>query len=119
MFRSISRRRFAPIFMATILTMSATFTGAAKADSLNRWVTIENYTGYTIVRFYGSHRDMDTWGRDHLGNEVLPSGYTIDLNFSRDGSGYCIYDFRAEFDDGDVLEKFGVNVCEIGTFTYH
>lgn len=119
MTRSVSRRRLASLFISTALAMTSAFASAARADSLNRWVTIENNTGFTIVRFYGSHRDMDTWGRDHLGNEVLPDGYSIDINFSRDGSGYCIYDFRAEFDDGDVLEKFGVNVCEIGTFTYH
>jgi hypothetical protein len=112
------RRRLAPAVIASAIVAASIFAGAAKAENLNRWVTIENRTGYTIVAFYGSHRDMTSWGRDHLGNDVLPTGYSLDINFSRDGSGYCIYDFRAEFDDGDVLEKYGVNVCKIGTYTY-
>jgi hypothetical protein len=29
-----------------------------------------------------------------------------------------MFDFRAVFDDGDVLERGDVNICEIGTFTY-
>ncbi|MBV7408013.1 hypothetical protein KJP29_03355 [Maritimibacter sp. DP1N21-5] len=91
----------------------------AQADNLNRWVTVVNKTGYTIVRFYASHKGMRNWGVDHLGRQQLPSGYSFQLNFSNDRSGYCIYDFRAEFDDGDVLERFGVNVCEIGTYTYN
>lgn len=112
---------FSKFFVAAaicVLALVSSVTGAA-ADNLNRWVKIVNNTGYTIVAFYASHRDMQSWGYDHLGNNVLPSGYNFDINFSRDGSGYCIYDFRAEFDDGDVLEKYGVNVCEVGTYTYH
>jgi len=89
----------------------------AIADNLNRVVTIINNTGYTIVRFYGSHTDAQGWQEDILGSNVLPSGRSVNINFD-DGTGYCIFDFRAEFDDGDVLEKYGVNVCEIPSFTY-
>ncbi len=49
---------------------------------------------------------------------MLPSGNSVVINFD-DGTGYCIFDLRAEFEDGDVLEKFGVNVCELGSFTYN
>ncbi|GKY88069.1 hypothetical protein [Sinisalibacter aestuarii] len=92
--------------------------GAASADNLDRRVRIVNNTGYTIIHFYGSHTDANSWQEDILGNSVLPSGNSVTVNFD-DGTGYCIFDLRAEFDDGDVLEKFGVNVCEIGTFTYN
>jgi hypothetical protein len=35
-----------------------------------------------------------------------------------DGTGYCVFDFRAVFEDGEVLEKFGNNVCELAEFNY-
>jgi hypothetical protein len=92
--------------------------GAASADNLDRRVRIINNTGFTIVRFYGSHTDANSWQEDILGSEVLPSGNSVVINFD-DGTGYCIFDLRAEFEDGDVLEKFGVNVCELGSFTYN
>lgn len=92
--------------------------GAAMADNLNRVVEIVNKTGFTITEFYGSHTDAQTWEEDILGTDVLPSGRSVNINFD-DGTGYCIFDLKAVFDDGDVLEKFGVNVCEIGTFTYN
>lgn len=90
---------------------------AAPASALDRRVTIVNKTGFTIVRFYGSNTGADTWQEDILGNDVLPSGSSVTINFD-DDSGYCKFDFKAIFEDGDELVKQNVNVCEIGTFTY-
>lgn len=104
--------------LATAIFAVALISSVSSAAALDRRVRIINNTGYTIVRFYGSHRDATTWQEDILGNSVLPSGSSVTVNFD-DGTGYCIFDFRAEFEDGDVLEKFGVNICEIGTFTYN
>jgi hypothetical protein len=91
---------------------------ALPAAALDRRVRIVNNTGYTIVEFYGSHTDARSWQEDILGRDVLPSGSSVNINFD-DGTGYCIFDFKAVFSDGDVLTKYGVNVCEIGTYTYH
>ena len=78
---------------------------------------IINNTGFTIVEFYGSNTGSDSWEEDILGTDVLPSGSSVVIDFD-DRSGYCKFDFRAVFEDGDVLEKGGVNICEIATFTY-
>lgn len=91
---------------------------AAPASALDRNVRIINQTGYTIVEFYGSNKGSDSWEEDILGADVLPSGSSVVINFD-DGTGYCVFDFRAIFSDGDVLEKFGINVCEVGEFTYY
>ena len=103
---------------AVAAALVAGLAGPAAADNLNRWVTIVNRTGYTMVEFYGSHTDADSWQEDILGLDVLPSGRSMNVNFD-DGTGYCIFDLKAVFEDGDVLEEFGVNICRIGTFTYN
>ena len=36
-----------------------------------------------------------------------------------DGTGYCMFDFRAVFSDGDVLIREEINVCEIPSYRYH
>ena len=110
--RTIFKALLAAMFFVMTLALTVT-----SASALDRRVKIINQTGYTIVRFYGSHTDAGSWQEDILGNNVLPSGNSVMINFD-DGTGYCIFDFRAEFDDGDVLEKFGVNICEIPSFTY-
>lgn len=96
----------------------ALFASTMAAQALDRRVTIVNNTGYTMVRFYASHRDAKSWEEDIFGNKVLYSGYSVVINID-DGSGYCIFDFKAVFDDGDEVESWGNNVCELSTFTFN
>ena len=100
--------------IAAILTL----TSALPAAALDRRVTIINDTGYTIVNFFGSNTGSQSWQEDILGNDVLPSGSSVVVNFN-DGTGYCKFDFLAVFDDGDQLIKENINICEISTFTYN
>jgi hypothetical protein len=90
---------------------------ASSASALDRRVRINNYTSYDIVEFYASHRDATSWQEDILGRNILPSGRSVVINID-DGTGYCVFDFRAVFNDGEVLEKFGNNVCELAEFNY-
>lgn len=99
------------------LTLALSLVTTLPAAALDRRVTIVNNTGFTIVEFYGSNTGADTWQEDILGADVLPSGQSAVINFD-DETGYCMFDFRAVFEDGEVLERGGINVCEIGTFTY-
>ncbi|WP_247743934.1 hypothetical protein [Shimia sp. R9_3] len=81
-------------------------------------VRIQNETGYVMVEFYGSNAGTDDWEEDILGADILPPGGSVRVNFE-DGTGYCMFDFKAVFEDGDVLTRSGVDVCKTGTFTYN
>lgn len=105
--------------LAAILLSFSLLAGLAlPASAANRKVRIINDTGYSIVRFYGSNKGTNSWEEDILGSSVLPSGSSVMIDFD-DGTGYCIFDFRAIFEDGDDLVRKGVNVCEISSFRYH
>lgn len=91
--------------------------GVSSVAALDRRVRINNHTSYDIVEFYASHRDADSWEEDILGRSILPAGRSVVINID-DGTGYCVFDFKAVFDDGDELEKYGNNVCELAEFTY-
>lgn len=91
---------------------------AAPASALDRHVKIVNKTGYTIMEFYGSNTGSDSWEEDILGLDVISPNTTTTINFD-DGSGYCMFDFKAVFDDGDVLIRKRVNICEVGSYTYN
>ncbi|MEY4871050.1 MAG: hypothetical protein RLZZ563_380 [Pseudomonadota bacterium] len=99
------------------LSASLGLLAALPAAALDRRVEIINNTGFTIVEFYGSNTGSKSWEEDILGTDVLPSGSSVVINFD-DESGYCKFDFRAVFEDGDVLDRGDVNICEIATFTY-
>tara|TARA_R110002124_G_scaffold30999_12_gene105690 strand:+ start:1337 stop:1654 length:318 start_codon:yes stop_codon:yes gene_type:complete len=100
------------IFILALTFAAALFSGAF---AQNRVVQIINDTNVTMTNFYATNRDQNSWGRDWFGSQVLPSGNAVNLNFD-DGSGYCIYDFRALFSDGDEVTRFGFNVCELGSW---
>ncbi len=87
-------------------------------DSRNRVVNINNSTGMTMTHFFASNSQMSSWGPEQLGpTTVLASGRTTTINFD-DGTGACIYDFKARFSNGQELKKFGVNVCVISNYNY-
>lgn len=85
--------------------------------ALDRRVRINNHSSYDIIEFYASHTDASGWEEDILGRSILPAGQSVVINID-DGSGYCIFDFKAVFEDGDELEKYGNNVCELAEFNY-
>ena len=110
----MNRRTILTTAFAAILSTA----GALPAAALDRRVTIVNNTNYTIMEFYGSNKGTDSWEEDILGRDVLRPGQSVRIDFD-DGTGYCKFDFKAIFDDDDVLVAQGINVCKIGTYTYN
>ncbi len=102
----------------TALLGLAAFAFVASASAEDRHVKIINETSATIVHFYGSNAGSDSWEEDILGQDVLKPGQSVNINFD-DGSGYCLFDFKAEFSDGDTLIRRGIDVCKTGTYRYH
>ena len=104
----------------TVASLALVFlaAGVVNASALDRRVQINNVSSYDIVEFYASNTGTQDWQEDILGENILPSGSSAMVNID-DGTGYCIYDFKVIFEDGDELERFGNNVCELDTFTYY
>lgn len=104
--------------LAIALGFCTLLAAAHPAAAADRRVRIVNDTGFTMVEFYGSNKGSQSWEEDILGTDVLEDGQSVVVNFD-DASGYCKFDFRAVFNDGDEVVETGVNVCEIGTFTFN
>lgn len=95
----------------TAMTMAGcddTTTGST--SSADRHVTIVNNTNKSMTRFYGSNAGANTWEEDILGTDVLPSGSSVRINFD-DGTGYCTFDFKAVFSNGQSVVQTNVDVC--------
>lgn len=87
------------------------------ATGADRVVEIINETGQTMTQFYASVTSTNSWEEDILDEDVLEDGDSVDINID-DGSGKCVYDFRAVFESGASAIKRGVNVCQISTFRF-
>lgn len=96
---------------------SAAMLVTLSAHAADRNVDLVNKTGMTMTAFYASVTNANSWEENILGNDSLDDGDTqpIDIN---DGSGKCVFDFKATFKNGSTVEKRGVNVCQISTFTF-
>jgi hypothetical protein len=91
--------------------------GAAPANAQDRHVQVVNETSHGIVQFFASNVERPNWEEDILGEAVLPVGQSVNINID-DGTGACLYDFKAVFDDGQELVRNGIDVCTVGTYTY-
>ena len=88
----------------------------AGSGSVDRHVTVYNASYSTITHFYGSQVGASTWEEDILGSAVIPSGGVVDINFD-DGTGACLFDFKAVFADGSTAVEQGIDVCRTSSVT--
>ena len=84
-------------------------------DAYNRDVRIHNQTGWSMTYLYAS--SGGNWGDDLLGSGVLAPGQSVVVTID-DGSGACRYSLRAEFDNGQSLQRNGVNACEVADYYF-
>ncbi len=86
--------------------------GASAQD--NRWATIFNDTGFDMITFQVAGPSDRTWGEDLLGGDNLRTGEGVSISWT----GPCNNDLRAEFSNGDVRERYRVNICRGGLYHY-
>lgn len=85
---------------------------APTGDGYNRDVTLINQSGEVIMFFYWSNVDMDSWGPDQLGTEIMGDGQNWFVTVD-DGSGACFFDFMAVTASERQIERRNVNVCSV------
>ena len=105
----------ATLTAAAILACS-TVAASAYSDSYGREIVLVNKSSKTITEFFASNIRRDTWEEDMLGDYVLRPGETVRLNMD-DGTGFCLFDFKATFTNGTTLVRRKVNICRGGQYT--
>ena len=105
---------FRPVLAAAV---GAVCLAAVSAHAENRDVTVTNATSVAMIEFYASNTGTNAWEEDILGVDVLEPGEAVLVTVD-DGTGACMFDFRATFSDGTEATKGSVNVCEITDFDF-
>ncbi|HLU00170.1 MAG TPA: hypothetical protein VKZ70_10560 [Burkholderiaceae bacterium] len=104
-----------------ILLMSAiavvTLAGTNAAVAADRKVKVINKTKTPLFAFYASRTSTDDWEEDILGDDVIMPGRSLVIDID-DGTGACKFDFKGEFEDGDVVVKRNIDVCKVGEFSF-
>lgn len=108
-------RRFA--LVSALAAAAVLIAPGAFVQAHQRVITIHNDTGFAIVEFYGAIVRSDSWGESRLDGETLAAGEAVELLFD-DHDGFCVFNFRAVFEDGDEIVTPAVNVCDEREFYY-
>ena len=104
-------------FKTSIIAASIGLLGLAQTAQAEDLVfDLVNRSSYDVIEFYASPVNVHSWEEDILGRDILESGYTVQITIA-DGRRSCEYDLRFVFDDGDVLERGGVDLCETHRYT--
>ena len=71
---------------------------------------INNRSNAVIMEVYVSSVNDNSWGRDHLGANVLQPGQTLIVRLPQ---AQCINDIRIVFAGGQAHERRRVDTCQI------
>ncbi len=89
---------------------------SSQASAQDLVFNLINQSSYDVIEFYASPYNVDSWEEDILGSDILESGYSIRITIA-DARSQCEYDLRFVFDDGDVIERSGVDLCKTRKYT--
>jgi hypothetical protein len=106
--------RFLPK-IAAIAVLMITSASPALAEDLE--FTLTNKSGSAITAFHVSHEGTSEWENNLLEGAYLPDGNEISVLIN-DGRDVCTYDILTEFEDGDSVEDYGLNLCDMGSYTF-
>ncbi len=105
--------RSSSLFALSSLALLSFSTPAPAQDLV---FNLSNESSYDVIEFYASPVDVSDWEEDILGQDILESGYSIQITIA-DARSQCEYDLRFVFDDGDVVDRGAVDLCSTREYT--
>ena len=97
------------IIAAAMMAAAAT---PALAQCATRF-TFANRSSVQVNEFYFGPSSNSNWGRDRLGENVLPAGRTVRFDTGRPGA----HDFRIVWSNGETAELMRVDICATNEIT--
>lgn len=94
--------------LALVAALLAATAAPAFAQCDTRF-TLRNNSSTQVNEFYFGPSSNSNWGRDRLGENVLPAGRQ--MTFTPGGNGGA-YDFKIVWANGETAEVMRVNICE-------
>lgn len=100
-------------YLAAGAVALATLAASPASANTERLVfDVENATASTLTALYISRTGKRSWEEDMLELDVLRPGESVTVTID-DGLPQCEYDLLAEFKDGESLELYEVDMCDL------
>ena len=113
------RRQFFSRIAGAMLALALVVSSVSTAFADPRDFVLINGTGKIIGEVYVTPSNLDDWGEDILGMDVLGVGETVTIRFARFTEGDCYYDIKVTLLEGGEGELNQVNLCETQTVTFN
>jgi hypothetical protein len=95
---------------SALVVVASLFAATPAAFAGTQDFTLVNQTGIVIYSLYISETTNDEWEEDVLGENVLPNGESMPIEFF--GRDACLWDLLiTDGEDGEVTWD-GINLCE-------
>jgi hypothetical protein len=102
---------FRALVSATVLALPLISLNPLMARADQRNFTLVNDSKVTIDKIFVSTIHTNNWGEDILGQDILSSNESVDIQFSSNEAGTCMYDLKVVTADQDPVEEHEVNLC--------
>jgi hypothetical protein len=96
------------------VAVTAGVLSANVASAFERWIDVVNSGSSAIYSVYITNVDDRSYGRDLLGNYMIPAGYEMRVEPDVH-NGYCRFDMLITYETGEEVTLWGVNLCEATT----
>ncbi len=103
--------------MRAVAALTATVLMATSAFAEDLEFLIVNETSADLVGFNVSPASSDSWEENLLSGGYLAPDYEIGVLIA-DGLTTCVYDIRGSFSDGETVEDYGLDLCELGEYVF-
>lgn len=102
------------------ILLGATFAALATASTAmaeDLEFFLINDSSADLIGFNVSPASSDAWEENLLDGGYLAPGYEIGVLIA-DGLETCVYDIRGQFSDGAEFEDYGLDLCDLGSYTF-
>jgi hypothetical protein len=106
----LNRMRTA-VFFTAVLSASPLLAEDLTLDVVNR-------SSLDLHELYVSAHGADAWGEDILNSDVLKPGETGRITIA-DGKDVCNFDLRFITEDGNAIERKGVDLCKMSALRFN
>jgi hypothetical protein len=110
MFAYLTKSTFGRNAAAALMAMSVIGASVSQSQAYERWICIENVGSSDIVKVQISHVDKDSWGGNLIRGSRIDVGDTFTVE-PRNTQGYCRFDIKVTYADGEVMKLWRVNLC--------
>ena len=103
---------------ATLLSMPMTLATPAIASANDLTFLLYNETSADIVELYISPTTVDDWEENLIPEESFIPTYESVTVTIEDGRTDCEYDILGIFSDGDEVDDYAIDLCELESYSF-